>query len=249
MKLSREQMVRYGDKDFDLSYINWGFHDESSQIKDAESLVPIFGETRDKILDVACGIGRYHKVWIDKGHSVTGIDLSETFIKLCNDRNNFQRANYMVCDLYSLPFAQDFDVVTWIDPAYVCGIFIKNIYRSLKPNGIFVFDSRNPNYPKYRDLRRNKGKVWTLNDGVYRLIRDEYNYATQKNEYEEIRIDTNNDEIKIRHIEGEDVSLQALKEIMHAAGFCNLREINRNGTTFDPNDESVQRFWLIAERS
>ena len=180
MKIIKEQWVRYGEKDFDESYINWGFHNESEQIKDANSILKLLGSNKQKILDAACGIGRYHKVWSDNGHQITGIDLSETFIQYCKV-NNFSIAEYKVCDMANLPYQDEFDFVTWIDPAYVCGKFIRNIFRCLKQKGIMIFDSRNPNYPKYRELRNNKGKNWTYKDGIYKLTRDEYNSVPEFN--------------------------------------------------------------------
>ena len=247
MKIIREKMVRYGEENFDKSYINWGFHSLEEQVKDANSILPIIKKD-SLVLDVACGIGRYHKVWTNNGIKVTGIDLSKTFINKCKELNDKSLTEYMVCDLNELSYKNKFDVVTWLDPAYVCGKFIRNIYKSIKENGVFIFDVRNPNFPRYRSFRNNKGKTWGYKDGTYKLVRDEYNFVTQKNEYEEITIDTNKENILIREIEGEDISLLALKDILYAAGFEKLKQINREGKEFKLTDETVQRFWLVATK-
>ena len=81
MKINKQQGSQYGNRKWDEEYIRWGFKDEDSQIDFAQKLLKIFPKHATSILDVACGIGRYHKVWLESGYKVTGTDLSELFIE------------------------------------------------------------------------------------------------------------------------------------------------------------------------
>ena len=81
MKRITMPMHRYGEGDFDKDYLRWGFHDAETQAKEAESILRIAGtDRRLRILDLACGTGLHAAHWAKQGHTVTGVDLSETFI-------------------------------------------------------------------------------------------------------------------------------------------------------------------------
>ena len=83
MKRVQSRMFRYGEADFDSDYLKWGFHDKDTQINEARSvlkLLDVKGPLR--ILDLACGTGRHAIYWAEQGHRVTGVDISETFIRI-----------------------------------------------------------------------------------------------------------------------------------------------------------------------
>lgn len=182
MKITREAMVQYGETEFDIGYVDWGFHEVEEQENSALSAMLLFGD-HGNILDVACGIGRYHHIWLSHGYDVYGIDLSETFITYCKDHDPKRKDKYSVCDLSDLSADEEYDCITWIDGANVTGGYIKNIFRSLAKGGRFIYDMRNPNYPRYRRLMNNE-RSWHEENGVYTLVRNEYNHVSQMKEYE-----------------------------------------------------------------
>jgi len=47
--------------------------------------IPFPFEKGDRILDVGCGNGKTSLALMERGYDVTGIDISETAVKLCND--------------------------------------------------------------------------------------------------------------------------------------------------------------------
>ncbi len=57
MKRIRKNMFRYGEKNFDLDYMKWGFHDKETQINEAKSILNILKPKKKlKILDLGCGL-------------------------------------------------------------------------------------------------------------------------------------------------------------------------------------------------
>ncbi|MCL2284927.1 MAG: class I SAM-dependent methyltransferase [Firmicutes bacterium] len=142
MTINKQRGCQYGNPEWDKEYMKRGFKDEASQIDFAHKLLKIFPGHAKSILDVACGIGKYHKVWLEKGFAVTGTDLSEVFIE--NARVNNPDADYFVCDAQQLPIEAKYDIVTASEPGMMNAYIIRNIYKCLKPDGIFVLESRNP---------------------------------------------------------------------------------------------------------
>lgn len=123
MKIIEEKFNRYGDQDYDKEYIKWGFDDLDTQIVMAEKLQRLFHENSTKILDIACGISRYHQVWLKSGNEVTGVDISNTFIEYSRDYNRtFEKAIYFVSDINELSFENEFDVAIWTDPVGLTGV-------------------------------------------------------------------------------------------------------------------------------
>jgi 2-polyprenyl-6-hydroxyphenyl methylase/3-demethylubiquinone-9 3-methyltransferase len=102
-----------------------------------------------KVLDVGCGAGFLANDLAKSGLQVSGVDLSESSLKVAANHDDTKSVHYLVADAYQLPFADSsFDAVTCMDflehvdqPAAV----IAEISRVLKPSGIFVFHTFNRN--------------------------------------------------------------------------------------------------------
>jgi len=124
-----------------------------------------------KMLDVACGRGRYSRTLVSKGFYVTGIDISASSIEFANQsiqndfNNDFDRLEFYLHDM-RLPFR-----VNYYD--YVFNFFtslgyfntkrendnsIRTIANSLKKNGIFVIDYLNVHYAE-EHLIHNENKI------------------------------------------------------------------------------------------
>jgi 2-polyprenyl-3-methyl-5-hydroxy-6-metoxy-1,4-benzoquinol methylase len=127
MVINRQKGCQYGKREWEEQYIKYGFKDEASQIDFAQKLIKIFPKQAKSILDVACGIGRYHKVWLEKGYRVTGTDLSEFFIEHAKKIN--PAADYYACDAQSLPTDIKYDIVTASEPGLMNAYIIRNIYK------------------------------------------------------------------------------------------------------------------------
>ncbi|WP_253696494.1 bifunctional 2-polyprenyl-6-hydroxyphenol methylase/3-demethylubiquinol 3-O-methyltransferase UbiG [Bdellovibrio sp. HCB117] len=105
---------------------------------------------RAEILDMGCGAGFLSNDLALAGHSVQGIDLSTSSLKVAADRDVTHTVRYQQGDVYSVPFAKEsFDVVCAMDllehvsdPQRV----IAEATRVLRPGGLFFFNTfaKNP---------------------------------------------------------------------------------------------------------
>jgi SAM-dependent methyltransferase len=104
-----------------------------------------------KILDLACGFGRHTNRLAYLGHSMTGIDLMPGFLEIAR-RDAIQRkveVNYLLGDMRSITFDNEFDRVTLLFTAF--GYFsdednlqvLINARKALKPEGLLIFDTLN----------------------------------------------------------------------------------------------------------
>ena len=107
------------------------------------------GKGKLNVLDLGCGPGLYAEIFAEKGHSITGVDISKIAIeyakKSAEDKRlnaKYVNANYLEIDLESNKY--DLVVLIYTD----LGVLIpgerenllKMIYRVLKKGGTFIFD-------------------------------------------------------------------------------------------------------------
>jgi len=120
------------------------------------------------ILDLGCGPGLYAEQLAERGHSVTGMDISSNSIAYAREsagRKNLDvsyiEQNYLELDeknrydLILLVFT-DFGVLTPKDRKKLLG----TVYRALKPGGIFVFDVLN----EQSGMKESESKNWELSE-------------------------------------------------------------------------------------
>lgn len=136
---------------FDENYLHLYQHRD---IGDAELqfdliLKEVSPEKNWKILDLACGEGRYSSLFRDKGYDISGVDLSETLIK--SGRKKYPGLDLSVCDMRNIP--GNYDMILSLFTSF--GYFdeekedlkvISEIHSSLNPDGIFWLDLFNSNY-------------------------------------------------------------------------------------------------------
>ena len=126
--------------------------------KDAEHLISLIDshlhlEGR-RVLDLACGPGRHAGRLKQRGASVTGLDLSETLLRVARSGENRSAADYVRGDMLAMPFVQGrFDGVTNLFTSF--GYFpddrmhedvIHSVGRLLRNNGWFVIDFLNADH-------------------------------------------------------------------------------------------------------
>lgn len=106
-----------------------------------------------RVLDVGCGGGHLTNFLAQKGHLVTGIDLSEPSLEIAKSLDKTGSVDYRKADAYKLPYPDgSFDVVCAMDiiehvenPA----LLIKEASRVLKKGGLFFFHTFNRNLMSY----------------------------------------------------------------------------------------------------
>jgi 2-polyprenyl-6-hydroxyphenyl methylase/3-demethylubiquinone-9 3-methyltransferase len=105
-----------------------------------------------KVLDVGCGGGFTCEFMAQKGAVVSGIDQSQKCIIKAQEhaKNSRFKINYLQGLAEDIPFSNStFDIVTCVDVLeHVSDLnqTVLEIYRVLKPNGLFLFDTINRNF-------------------------------------------------------------------------------------------------------
>ncbi len=102
------------------------------------------------ILDLCCGYGRHAIPLAQHGYHITGIDISEVFLRRARREANSQgiQAQWIQSDMRTIPFEQTFDAVINIFTSF--GYLeneeedqrvLQQVARALKPGGLFLLET------------------------------------------------------------------------------------------------------------
>ena len=123
----------------------------------AEAVIRLSGKTQNeslesppKILDVCCGVGRISAELARKGFDVTGIDITENFLKTAREDAEYEKLNieYINADVREFNRQEFFDVIINLYISF--GYFsdqkddlkvLYNAYESLKKGGSFIIET------------------------------------------------------------------------------------------------------------
>lgn len=107
-----------------------------------------------KILDLGCGPGLYSEYFAQKGHKVTGVDISKTSIEYARESATKQNLDieYLQANYLDAEFAaEEYDLVVLIYTDF--GVLnpkeqkqlLQSIYKTLKTGGTLILDVLNDN--------------------------------------------------------------------------------------------------------
>jgi len=145
------------------------------------------GVTPKKVLDIACGEGSFAVGMAKLGYEVTGVDQSPQMIALAESRAAEEGvlADFFVEDMRSIPFFNEFDLVTCFFDSLNYMLTIKdlqeafqNAYQALKPGGFFIFDM-NTIFGLAVEWMQAKTYVQNEADDFIEIHRQEYDYENQ----------------------------------------------------------------------
>lgn len=254
MQRVRTEAFRYGDPEFDADYLKWGFHDRETQIREAESVPRILrpgGPVR--ILDLACGIGTHAIHWARQGHRVTGVDLSETFIREARAAAGREgvEVEFLVQDIRDLDCEAEHELVTWIEKPVFHDGMAAAMWRFLVPGGCFVGDVRNPEHPRVKALAKNS-RAWREDGGVFHLERHERDEKRGVLENEWITIDPERgiieDKTSVADIRTcASRGLKTALEELPKAGFREVELRTTDGELFECGEEPYW-LWVVARK-
>ncbi|MEN8152830.1 MAG: methyltransferase domain-containing protein [Acidobacteriota bacterium] len=115
-----------------------------------------------RILDLACGEGRYTYLFKNSGFDIKGIDLSETLIN--SGREKYKGLKLEICDMRNIK--GKFDMILSLFTSF--GYFLKEkenmdvisgIYNSLNPGGVFWLDFLNPGFVRKTLVNKGTKKI------------------------------------------------------------------------------------------
>jgi SAM-dependent methyltransferase len=103
-----------------------------------------------KILDLCCGIGRISAELARMGFAVTGVDITESFLRTARDDAEYEKLNieYISADVREFTRPEFFDVIINLYISF--GYFsdqnddlkvLRNVYKSLKKGGSFIIET------------------------------------------------------------------------------------------------------------
>lgn len=129
---------------YDIFYQN---KDYSHEVKIINQIIKSYNRKFLTILDLACGTGKHAELLARLGFSVQGLDISGEMIDLAKKRikKTGIPMDFHIGDIKNFSIDKPVDVVTLLfnsinyllkkDEITNC---LKNVYRSLKPSGIFI---------------------------------------------------------------------------------------------------------------
>jgi SAM-dependent methyltransferase len=244
-----EPAHRYGDPDFDREYLEWGFHDPETQIREAASILRnVRAQHPLNILDLACGTGTHAIYWAEQGHRVTAVDLSGTFIAEARKRaiERGVEVDFRVCDITTLDYEGAFDVVTWIEQSFFTQGIVSAVHRALADEGLFIFDDRNPDHPRTQK-RTGNWRTWREQDGVFYLERHETDKESGEREDVWIAIDPDKALITEKSNRFKPISLDDKLGMLKRAGFIHAKLCTMEGAPL-PGDDGPYWLWVIGRR-
>ena len=188
------------------------------------------------ILDLGCGPGLYTEKLATLGHQVTGVDFSQNSIKYAKGQAQTKNLNidYRCMNYLDLDFENQFDLAMMIFTDFGVlnpkerGIVLKNIYRALKPGGLFIFDVLSD-----ADLERkvtpnhwelSKGGFWSK--GPFLALSDAFFYPEEKIILYQHAIIDPKDQIQIYRFWTQFFSNQDLDTLLNDYAFKNRQFFN-----------------------
>lgn len=109
------------------------------------------GAAPKTILDVGCGTGRLACSLAERGHAVTGVDLSSTMLDVARHRAGSERVRWVTASATSFSLAERFDLVLMTGHAFQNLLTDEDVKAALRTfrhhllaAGRLAFESRNP---------------------------------------------------------------------------------------------------------
>jgi SAM-dependent methyltransferase len=119
----------------------WGLYNNQSHLEFLQAFLKLLPQN-SRILDAACGAGRYIPTLLDQGHSVLGIDQSQGM--LVRAQEEFPGVPFEKVGLQEMAFAAEFAGAICMDaienvPPEDWPVVLSNFHRALKADGCLYF--------------------------------------------------------------------------------------------------------------
>jgi 2-polyprenyl-3-methyl-5-hydroxy-6-metoxy-1,4-benzoquinol methylase len=187
MKLEHDNFEEFRDPEtFDLE--DKGYYDDYPL---TERWARLLG---GPLLDLACGTGRMALRMAALGYQVTGVDVVPEMIERARQKAASQSASidWVVADARSFHLQKQFSFIYMLEHPFQFLLtredqeaMLAHVREHLRPEGCFLFDTRNPNPQNLQEVRHPEGKQLMLPDGGQLVIAEEryYDAMTQLQHY------------------------------------------------------------------
>jgi len=211
-----------------------------------DKVIRLTGFHGGAVLDLCCGPGRFSVLLAKKGYRVTGVDLSPFLLEKARKRAAAAGAqvDWVQSDMRDFVRENAFDLALNIFTSF--GYFqdkndnlkvLGNVFRSLKPGGIFLLDVNGKEIAARR-LQSTIGEV--MDDGSLRVERPEVldDWTRIRNEW----IIIQDEKTKTFRFDLFVYSGQELRELLERAGFIGVQLFG----SFDGESYGLEAQRLIA---
>ena len=120
--------------------------------EDRDFYLSLAGDTPKDILDLGCGTGVLTRSYARAGHRVVGVDPAEAMLKVARRASPSDGIEWVQASAEGFRSDQRFDLIIMTGHAFQVLLTdehvdaaLQTMRRHLKPNGVAVFESRNPN--------------------------------------------------------------------------------------------------------
>jgi ubiquinone/menaquinone biosynthesis C-methylase UbiE len=159
------------------------------------------------ILDLCCGHGRHAIPLAQRGYQVTGLDLSEVFLRYARDKAAARgvEVRWVQADMREVPFEGEFDAVLNLFTAF--GYLeneaedqkvLEQVHKALKPGGRFLIELLHREW-LMRHLQ--PAGITHLDDGALVLQERRFDILSSRNIEQVILIDADGKRIEYEHNE------------------------------------------------
>ena len=137
------------------------------------------------LLDLACGTGRMALRMAALGYQVTGVDITPEMIERARQKAAQQGASieWVVADARNFHLQKQFPFIYMLENVFQFFLtrqdqeaMLACVREHLRPDGCFLFETRNPNPRNLQQLRRPEPEHFTLPDGRHLLITAQMSY-------------------------------------------------------------------------
>ncbi|MGN6671621.1 MAG: class I SAM-dependent DNA methyltransferase [Candidatus Nucleicultricaceae bacterium] len=116
--------------------------------------------SKGSVLDLACGTGRLTIALAKTGRTTFGIDENSLMIERAKMKSQGLSIDYRQQDMRSFNMGQTFDLITLAGNSFQALLtrgdqdqLFENVYAHLKPDGLFIFNTRNPTPETERSIK------------------------------------------------------------------------------------------------
>ena len=202
-----------------------------------------------RILDLACGYGRFSIEMASRGYDVIGLDYSKELLEI--GRSEAARRNvkveFVLGDMRAINYSNEFDgVLCW---ANSFGFFsdeenakvLQSIARCLRRDGRLLLDLHN----KDAVIRNHLGKRWFSKDNYFVLIDWSFDARLSRSNIREIIIDANTGVMEDRIMSMREYTLHEMKLLLEDAGLEFLQVYGDTAEGFTPEGFNIDSSLVI----